>query len=271
MVDSNKPMNSPLDNIAFLASSANRVEVLEALAGAPGNRDELMEELDITRPTLGRILQDLEARLWIERTDQTHGITPLGAMVEDAFANLLDTMATECRLREVMPWFPAEQLPFDLRCLSGADIVVPTETNIMAHVQRGVEHFRSAHRTRVVSYQTAPPMVKATNRAVAAHDQRFEGILAADLIETLLDDQEMAPLFVELLDAPSVEVYTYDDEIPVMLFIADDTVGIPLTDNEGFARAVVFSEDQTVFDWAVETFEAFRAEAARVEPDAFTA
>ena len=47
-----------LDDIAFLARSVNRVEVLETLSSGPHNRAELQEATDISRPTVGRIVNN---------------------------------------------------------------------------------------------------------------------------------------------------------------------------------------------------------------------
>ncbi|TYL37886.1 hypothetical protein CV102_14245 [Natronococcus pandeyae] len=264
-------MADPLDDIAFLANSANRVAVLEALTTGAHHRDELRERVDVSRVTLARILDDFEDRRWIERTGQTCRATPLGAWVSEAFAELRETMTSEHRLREVLPWFPAEQVSFDVRCLRDADIVTPTPTNMWAHVQRGADCFRSAQRARVVSTQTAPPIVEATKTAVEEYEQRFEAVLTAALIETVGSNATMAPLFAELLDAPTVDIYVYEDELPVTVFLTDGTVGLPLTDDEDIARALVLSENETVYDWAESTFEQYRARSDPVDPDAFTA
>lgn len=262
-------MNAPLEDIAFLAGSPSRVQVLEILAEAPQTRDELYDSIDVSRATLRRVLRDLEDRTWITRTDQTYTVTSLGAFVIDAFADLMDTMETEARLRQVMPWFPTEAVPFGIRRLSEAEIVVPSETNFTAHVHRAIEVIRSADRFRTVAYQTAPSIVEATNTAVTEHGLRFEAVLATNLFETLLDDPAIAPTFSELLAAPTADVYQYDDEIPVGFVIADDVVGFPLTDADEVPQGVMISDDETVYAWATETFETFRNRAELLVPEEF--
>lgn len=261
-------MNTPLDTIDFLASSANRVQVLDAVADGPQSRDELMEAIDIARPTLGRILHEFEEREWIERTGRTYTATPLGSMVDEAISELLATMETEEHLRQVMPWFPVEAVSFDIGVLSDAEIVFPTETNTGAHIQRGIEYAQAADRFRTVSYQTAPPIVEASRIAVVEHGQRFEAVLARSLVETLLEDPTMAPMFTELLAAPTADVYTTDEELPVIFYIADDIVAFGLTEAEDLPRGIVFSDDDTVYTWATESFEAYREGAEPVGPDA---
>lgn len=264
-------MNAALDDVAFLANSQNRVAVLETLADGPHHRDELLEAVDVSRVTLGRILGDLETRRWIERSGQECRATPLGEWVSTEFAEFLETMVSERRFREVLSWFPTERVTFDVRCLRDAAIVGPTSTNISAHVRREADCLRTAQRARVLSSRTAPLLVEATRAAVEERAQQFEGVLTPDLIETVANDATMAPLVVDIIEEPSVDIYVYDDELPVILFIADDTVGLPLKDETDVARTLLLCENDAVYDWAEETFERYRTRAEPVEPDTFTA
>ena len=260
-------MDGAYDDVAFLANSANRVAVLEALETGPRHRDELRDRVDVSRVTLSRILGDLEDRRWIDRSGQECWLTPLGAWVVEEFTDLLEVMETEHRLREVIPWFPSQQVPFDVRCLRDATICVPSSTNMWAHVQRGADCFRSARWARVVSSQTAPPIIEATAVAVAERGQLFEAVLTRELVETILDDSTMGPLFVEILGAPTASVSVYDESLPVVTFITDGTVGIPLTDDEDIARALILSDDETIYDWAETTFEHYRDRAEPLDRD----
>jgi len=260
-------MGGAYDDVAFLANSANRVAVLEALEAGPRHRDELIAQVDVSRVTLSRILADLEDRRWVERAGQECWLTPLGAWVLEEFTDFLDVMATEHRLREVIPWFPSEEVPFDVRCLREATVCVPSSTNVWAHVQRGADCFRSARWARVLSSQTAPPIIEATAVAVAERGQVFEAVLTRKLVETILDDSTMGPQFVEILEAPTASVAVYDEPLPVVTFITDGTVGIPLTDDEDIARALILSDDETIYDWAETTFEHYRDRAAPLDRD----
>lgn len=59
--------DAPLDDIAFLARSAHRVGVLDALAEGQRERDQLRDATGASSPTLGRILADFEERHWVAR------------------------------------------------------------------------------------------------------------------------------------------------------------------------------------------------------------
>ncbi|WP_255171524.1 helix-turn-helix transcriptional regulator [Natrononativus amylolyticus] len=264
-------MNGALDDAAFLANSANRVAVLEALTERSLRRDELLDRLDLSRVTLARILSDLESRHWVERSGHTWAATPLGVWVSEEFNGLLETIAEERRLRAIVPWFPADRVPFDVRSLREATIVVPTRNDITAHVQRSAICLRTARRVRVLSAQTAPSFIEATRDAAADHAQRFEGVLTRDLVDRILTDPAVAPLFLELLEASRVDVYTHGADPPVTFFIADETVGLSLTDEDGVMRAIVLSEDDVIYDWAARTFRRYRTRAEAITPETLPA
>lgn len=264
-------MEAALDDVAFLANSTNRVAVLRTLADRPHHRDELQEAVDASRVTLTRNLNDLEAKGWIERRGQVCEVTPLGAWVWDEFTRLLETMTVGSRLRDVLQWFPTERVPFDVRRLRDASVVLPTQTSLAPHVRRAADHLRSARRARVLASQIAPSIVEATATAVEEHGQRFEAVLTPGLVETVTNDPAVGPQLAELHDAAGVDLYVARDEHEGILFVADGTVGFLLTDDEGVARALVLSEDEIVYEWATEAFERRRARAEPIEPLSFTA
>ena len=137
-------MEETLAEIEFLALSPNRVTVLESLAGGPRTRSELAEETGASQATLGRILGDFEDRDWVARTDGAYAATATGRLVAEGFRELLDVMATERDLRDVVAYLPTEAMDFDLRHLADATIVTPTETRPNAPLQRLLALMRRA-------------------------------------------------------------------------------------------------------------------------------
>ena len=75
-------MKGALEEIQFMANSANRVRVLDALGGAPASRRELQEETGVARSTAARVLDDAEARGWVDSEGSRYRLTPGGAARE---------------------------------------------------------------------------------------------------------------------------------------------------------------------------------------------
>ena len=91
-----------LDDIAFLASSPNRVATLEALTAGPHKRSDLQEAIDASRSTVKRTLNGFQERRWVNRVGQEYVITPLGELVAARFTTLLETIDAGTKLREVV-------------------------------------------------------------------------------------------------------------------------------------------------------------------------
>lgn len=105
-------LDSPLDDIAFLSRSNNRVAVLEALARDDQTRRELREATEVSRPTLGCVLDGFEERGWVANSGSGNGhdyfLTPLGQVVAEEFTETMATVETVQKLRDLAP-----QIPFD--------------------------------------------------------------------------------------------------------------------------------------------------------------
>lgn len=93
----------------------------------------------------------LEARTWIENSGQTYAITTLGDWVCAEFKSLVDEVAAEHRLREVMQWFPSDLLTFEIQCLRDAEIILLDESDVTALVRRIIEFHRSGDRIRGIA------------------------------------------------------------------------------------------------------------------------
>lgn len=257
-----------LDEIAFLANSANRVAALQALTEAPRTRYELEDALGISRATVGRILHDFEANAWIQRTGQTYESTPIGAWVCTAFTRLLRVMETECRLRGVLPWFPIDAVGFDIEWLRGAEIVRPTQSNPMAPIDRAVELLRTGTHVRILTTQVVAAFFDLLRKGVVYGDTTQEGVATPEVYETIMNDPELAAAFQDMCQVETTAFFIAAD-VPLILHIVDEKVLIGLIDDEGTPRAAIISDNDTVYAWAVKTFETYRAKSEPVEFDTF--
>ena len=262
-------MADALDELAFLANSANRVAVLRALTEAPHTRYELEDTLRISRPTVGRILHDFEANAWIRRTGQTYESTPLGTWVCEAFDELLRVMETERRLREVLQWFPTEAVGFEIEWLADAEIVCSTQSNPTAPVERAMELLRAGTHVRVLTTQVVESYFDLLRKEVVYGETTLVGVATPDVYETIENAPEMARAYREMCEEETARFFV-TDRLKLILHIVDDTVLIGLVDDVGAPRAAIVSTNEAVHGWAVETFEDCRDEAASVGLDTLT-
>lgn len=255
-------MESALEEIEFLALSANRVEVLTLLADEPRTRRELSDLTDASQPTLGRILGDFEERTWVVREGSDYVATATGHLVAAGFSDLLDVLDTEATLRGVVRWLPTAALDFDLRRLSSATVTTPSQVRPNAPVKRSLDLLRDATDVRIFSYAFNEQSLDVIHDRTAAGSQTFRGVFAASAIDALADDSQLRVRLQELLAAETVEIRSTDEPVPLAVTVADDTVHLFLRDDNGLLQASLDVTDEAVHDWAVARFEQYWTEAS---------
>lgn len=255
-------MDNSLAEVAFLASSANRVRALNMLANGAHDHYELKEQLGISRVTVKRILTDFEMRGWIVSEGQTYRTTPFGDIIASEFSALLDTMATMGKLSTALPWLPND-FDVDLRQLADAHITLPSKSDSIAPVRRSVELMDEAETVRGLGAGIAPEALRTNRNRVVDDDQSFEVVFSTDVLDIIAADSTMTGYLVEILDAGG-QVYSHENLDYFLGEFDGKTVFMGLTDETGIPRAAIESEDKAMHEWFQSTFEMYRAEAELV-------
>ncbi|WP_227353035.1 helix-turn-helix transcriptional regulator [Haladaptatus salinisoli] len=263
-------MNTPLDEIEFLARSDHRVEVLDALAERPCDRNDLRVTTGASSPTMGRILADFEDRRWIDRDGRTYELTRLGEFVAERFMDLREAMETEQKLRDVVPWLPREMEGFTVDLFTDATVSYPGPGYPYQPVARvtqlieGTESMRGFGTTIVKSSN-----LEAACRAII-DGMEFEFIYSPGVLETIVT---WNPEKVAQADACENCTTFVHDELPDSdwcgLGIYDDRVGICCHDVEtGMLKAVVDTDSPAALAWAESVYERYQNEARLLDDEA---
>ena len=259
-------MSSSLEDVEFLVRSEHRVAALDALADGPRRRSELRAMTGASSSTISRMLREFEARHWIRKEGHRFDATPLGAFVAEGLTGLLGRMETERRLREVVRWFPTDDVAFDVvRCLRDAEIVVPTESDPMAPVRRAGQQLRAGTRLRFLTTQVTVQYFDVVRELVFDEGMRVEGVVTPAVYDTLVNDPAMATVYGDLRESDDMRVMITQN-VPLILQIVDDRVGVGLVDEAANPRGLICTDADRVHSWAVDTFETCRGEAEPV-PD----
>lgn len=96
---------------------------------------------------------------------------------------------------------------------------------------------------------------------MTGEDQQFVLVLTSDVLEFIRNDPDPARLHREMLATGQGEMYHYDGEITSPAIIADETVHLGLTDDEGMVQALTTTDDTEALKWAESTFDAHRVRA----------
>lgn len=262
---------APLEDIAYLARSENRVTALARLAEGPMTRRELHEATGISQPTLGRLLNGFDGRGWASRdraNGRTYALTPLGELVTDALGELLASVETMQQLRAVADGLPLAEMDFDLRRFADATITVPNESDAMAHLRREDQLIVDADRVRFLCTSAYAPSIKAYRDRFVGGDQAFEAVITGEALDAAAADPETARWVRELAAADGVTIYRYEGPVSVMLGLIDEVASIVPLDDSGVPCAFIESTDPEVRDWVVRELDRHEAAADAFEPEA---
>ena len=258
-------MDAALDEIEFLALSENRVEVLAALRRDAHTRAELATVTDASQPTLSRILADFQERNWIRQAEGRYEATATGRLVAAGITDLLETMETEGKLRDVVAWLPTDAIEFDLRHLSDAEITVPTRTKPSAPAQRSTELLGAGDEVRIVSHTFNEQGLSAIHEATVGGSQTFEAVLDRSAVDAITADHDLRRKLRDLVVAEAASVRVAATDVPVSVSITDDVVHLLLRNDDNVLQAVVVSDDPAVHEWATDVFERYWTDATPLD------
>lgn len=264
-------MDSAIDDIEFLARSAHRVGVLEALETSPQDRTDLRATTGASSPTIGRILSAFEHRRWIVREGRTYELTPLGKFVADRFLNLCEAMDTERKLRDVWQWLPREMEGFTVDLFADAVVSVPGPGYPYEPVERLTQLITET--TRMRGFDTIVQK-SSNNEAVCdavLNGMELEYVFSPTALEgTYAWNPERVR---EIATSENCTVFVHDnlpDGDRCGIGIVDDRVGICCHDiTTGALVAIIDTDAPEAREWAISVYESVRADARPVEDTPF--
>lgn len=264
-------LDPPLDDVAFVARSNNRVDVLEALAERDLTRRALHDVTGISQPTLGRILDGFEERGWATNGRNGNGcqyrLTPLGSLLAEEFGSLLAVAGTIQTLQKLAPRLPLDEMDFDLRALSDATITTPKPTDATAHFRREAEVLDNTARLQFLCNQAQPETVARYRDWVVEEDGHMEAVITGDAIDAALAHSVMGPQLREMLATGRASIHRYDGDVSFMTGMLDDTASIVPLDDSGVPCAFVESDNDAVRAWVAATLDSYRDESVPLSAD----
>jgi predicted transcriptional regulator len=255
---------TPLDDVEYLASSDNRVEVLEALAVEPLTRTALHERTGISQPTLGRVLEGFEERCWIRKVGREYRITRLGSLLTEEFGRLLGTVETIQRLAVLGPRLPTDQMNFDFREFRDATVTLPRPPDVFAHIRRVEELVQGASTVRTLTGNMYLDAIPKQRDLVLGREQIQEVIISGAAFDVALSYPTTVATMREVLASENMAVYRYDGEVTFSLGLMDDVAVIVPYDDHSAPCALIETTNETVRAWVTATLDEFRERSNRV-------
>lgn len=260
-----------LEDIAYLARSKNRVEILATLVTGPQTPRSVEEATGVSRSTLERILSELEERGWAERTtDGTYAATAAGEFAVREFEPLVGTMQALRTLGETAAWLPDDGISIGLQHFRDATVRRSDPNSPDAEATRVLELIQNAAYFDALSY-IAPTLsqLQSLRDGVVERGMTVRNVLTDGLVTYLQDRDEQTSCWQEYIEG-GARVYRYEGRIPCNVFIVDETVLVMNNDPEA-GRPCEFIEirDDTVRAWAENLIETYCGDAERLDSTAF--
>lgn len=257
----------PLEEIEFLARSANRIEVLAALADSPHTRGALAEAVGVSQPTLGRILRDLTERRWVTTDGERYRATGTGRLVAAGITDLRERLATETKLREVIEWFPSDAVDVGLEHFADARITTPTQTRPNAPIKRMVELLGETDRALLLSHAFNEQKLRLVHDRTVNGNLTTRGVFGEEAIDAITATADLRDLLADIVAAEAAEIRVVTEEIPVAVEMTDDRTHLLLRDEEGIVRASLDTDDEAVRAWAERVHETYWQAGRPLSPD----
>lgn len=249
-----------LDGV-FLLEPIRRAPALHRLAAGPAPRDELEDELSVSKATLHRIVSTFVDAGLVRETEAGVQLTGAGRVVEAAVKRYRDRLETVHQLEPLLNGLPAE-VEFEVGSFSDAEVVTPSPGHPQRPVQRVVDFFDEATSLRATSAVVLPIYVEVLSRKIVG-GMETELVVAPAVIETL--QEEYPDRFTEVLDSGALTVLVHD-AIEVGLAL-DEERALVVGTQEGVTQVVVVTDRPAAVDWAESIYERYRAAAVPFEPD----
>lgn len=254
-------MDTPIDDIAYLARSEHRVSTLVALTDRPRSRSELWEMSGVSSSTIRRTLSEFEDRHWIRKTGYQYEATQLGGFVASGMEELIDRVETERKLRDVWQWLPSETSGFTIDICSDAVVTVAEVDDPYRPVNRFVSLLRETDRSRFVGVNVAllePCEDELRQRVVdGMHTEIIDPPSVARYILSTYPEHCSGPL-----ESGNLTVWLHDDLPPYGVSLFDDRIGISgYNPNSGTVRALIDTDAPEVREWAESTSRSYQREA----------
>lgn len=251
-----------VNEIAFIARSANRVRILKQLhQDGPLRKHDILERLNASRTTLGRNLDHLVERGWVSNTNGKYSVTPTGELVLSDFLELIDTVNSAKRLQPFLESQPIDELGLDVQALKGAQITESTRPDPYAPVRRHIETISSAERVRALLPTVGAEALESVKKPLQNGDAHHEMVVTPDVAETFRTRDEYSESIQPLIEIGCVDIHVSERRIPCYIGIVDGSIQIGASNENGIPHVLLETDSKETREWAERLFQEFRAEA----------
>ncbi|WP_049987807.1 helix-turn-helix transcriptional regulator [Halobellus rufus] len=253
---------SARDDIAFLAGSEIRVDVLRALQTGPTRPSELSDRCGCARETAQRAVGAFVERGWAEKesTEEGYCLTRAGELVVDSYETFEQCMVVSNRYRTLLQNLGTTTGEIDCGTLAETRYTEATAENPHAPLDRFLSVVGDAPVEEF--YGITPIVSRVFNRAagrVIGDDTEVQLIVDSDVLSTSAEEY---PDALERADElGGFTLYVSEPPLESGLMIVDGHAYLGAYDDQGNLVASADSTDDEFVSWGERTFAEVRDRA----------
>ena len=255
-------MKEAVSAIEYVTRSIHRVRVLEQLRSGERTRGELEASIDASSRTIRRVTDGLSEAGWVEQTTAGFALTPTGTVFAEEFAETLSKTETLLKLQPFFRWFPRDVCSLSPEAFEDATVTVRKPHSPYEPVDRALNRVSGTDTIRTIAPINAPFYNETYYKAIMEDSASAVTVLSEEVLSMLQRDGDALE---DVMQTGRVEIYVYPDPISFGLLITDEVVAIGAYDDDGTMQALVESADETIRQWAIDTFEKYRKAATEIE------
>lgn len=230
-----------------------RAPLLELLADAPRDQRDLRDELDVSRSTVYKSIQELTDLDLVTDRGETYALTGFGRLAwqrHDEYIARLSRLETGRRLLQTLP----EDRPFPSSLFERGRIIVPGRHAPERPLDRLSIAGERTRNLRVVSPSGMPRFLADLHENVEADEQTATIVAEADALSRLRTGYDR---FDAAVRADGLELRRFDGELPFAIVLFDDEeIGVFGYDG-GVLIGAAFATDEDALTWGERVFDRF--------------
>lgn len=250
-------------SLELLETVAKRICVLECIRDGIDDRRTIADEINVSRQTVSRALEELErAKIIKDKYAEGFEITLFGRLAYQQFDELRTSYRWLLEAYEVLVHTPAE-VPIDMRMINNGDTLASNARAPLQPFYEVREMMQSANELKCFFPVVLPCYMNFCHTQIIERGIEVEVILNDNLLPTLLSTYREE--FRGCVQADNCTIWQTAEHLPLALGIIDDqTVWTGIHRSEGSHIGVVINSTDAAVDWAVELFECHREKANEV-------